>query len=73
MGCYFVISCGVCSQGRVAIRVRRFFVIKALLQFVGDQDNERLESHQGMKYYLNKTKEVSPRPRNLFVLPSHTS
>ena len=46
----------------------REFPLKALTPIVGWEDEERLLCPvRALKYYLRKTEEVDPRPRNLFL------
>ena len=50
--------------------IPRYFVIKSLSQFVGNAELDRLLCPvRAIKFYLEATKSLVPRPANLFVSP----
>ena len=52
----------------------REFRLKSLASLVGPNDEERLLCPvRALNYILERTKGISPKPRNLFVSPSNTS
>ena len=48
----------------------RSFIIRSISDFVGDMEEELLLCPvRALKFYINLTKDLSPRPSNLFVSP----
>ena len=50
--------------------IPRSFLIKSLKEFVGELEQDYLLCPvRAVKYYMQATKEIVPRPRTLFVSP----
>ena len=53
--------------------IPRSFILKSLRDFVGDLEEEYLCPVRALKYYLGRTKDLSPRPANFICFASLSS